>query len=85
VYIYIYIKYIYIQLYIYILSTWRQCLILRSSWFAQFLALIAVLVSAVNIIGGFVVSQRMLNLFKCRGRWAEMGAMGAAYLRGFSP
>ena len=41
--------------------------VLRSSWFAQFLALIAVLVSAVNIIGGFVVSQRMLNLFKCRG------------------
>ncbi|CAL1152137.1 unnamed protein product, partial [Cladocopium goreaui] len=38
-----------------------------SSWFAQFLALIAVLVSAVNIIGGFVVSQRMLNLFKKEG------------------
>ena len=27
------------------------------------------LVSAVNIIGGFVVSQRMLNLFKHLGRW----------------
>mmetsp|Transcript_58128 Transcript_58128/g.94475 ORF Transcript_58128/g.94475 Transcript_58128/m.94475 type:complete len:1031 (-) Transcript_58128:2-3094(-) len=38
-----------------------------TSWFAQFLALIAVLVSAVNIIGGFVVSQRMLNLFKKEG------------------
>lgn len=37
------------------------------SFFAQFLALIAVLVSAVNIIGGFVVSQRMLNLFKKEG------------------
>eukprot|EP00440_Ansanella_granifera_P061293 gb/GFBE01066442.1/.p1 GENE.gb/GFBE01066442.1/~~gb/GFBE01066442.1/.p1 ORF type:complete len:145 (+),score=45.63 gb/GFBE01066442.1/:1-435(+) len=35
--------------------------------YAQILAVIAVLVSAVNIIGGFVVSQRMLNLFKKEG------------------
>jgi len=35
-----------------------------SSKAAQVLAMIAVAVSAVNIIGGFVVSQRMLNLFK---------------------
>jgi len=38
-----------------------------SSYFAQFLALVAILVSAVNIIGGFVVSQRMLDLFKKPG------------------
>lgn len=31
------------------------------------LALIAILVSSVNIMGGFVVSQRMLNLFKRGG------------------
>ncbi|CAK9045445.1 unnamed protein product [Durusdinium trenchii] len=37
------------------------------SYFAQLLALVAILVSAVNIIGGFVVSQRMLNLFKKEG------------------
>lgn len=35
-----------------------------SSPVAQILAMIAVAVSAVNIMGGFVVSQRMLNLFK---------------------
>ncbi|CAE8633891.1 unnamed protein product [Polarella glacialis] len=34
---------------------------------ASFLAAIAILVSAVNIIGGFVVSQRMLNLFSKKG------------------
>eukprot|EP00931_Biecheleriopsis_adriatica_P074012 TRINITY_DN481_c0_g3_i1.p1 TRINITY_DN481_c0_g3~~TRINITY_DN481_c0_g3_i1.p1 ORF type:complete len:850 (-),score=244.40 TRINITY_DN481_c0_g3_i1:271-2466(-) len=34
---------------------------------AYWLAILAVLVSAVNIIGGFVVSQRMLNLFKKPG------------------
>ena len=34
---------------------------------AWFLAVIAVLVSAVNIFGGFVVSQRMLDLFKKPG------------------
>eukprot|EP00931_Biecheleriopsis_adriatica_P074010 TRINITY_DN481_c0_g1_i1.p1 TRINITY_DN481_c0_g1~~TRINITY_DN481_c0_g1_i1.p1 ORF type:complete len:1061 (-),score=302.26 TRINITY_DN481_c0_g1_i1:93-3062(-) len=34
---------------------------------AYLLAVLAVLVSAVNIIGGFVVSQRMLNLFKKPG------------------
>mmetsp|Transcript_27916 Transcript_27916/g.66244 ORF Transcript_27916/g.66244 Transcript_27916/m.66244 type:complete len:1029 (+) Transcript_27916:78-3164(+) len=38
-----------------------------SSYSAQLLALIAILVSAVNIIGGFVVSQRMLDLFKKPG------------------
>lgn len=35
-----------------------------SGTFDYALALVAVLVSSVNIIGGFVVSQRMLNLFK---------------------
>eukprot|EP00933_Yihiella_yeosuensis_P025462 TRINITY_DN1976_c0_g1_i7.p1 TRINITY_DN1976_c0_g1~~TRINITY_DN1976_c0_g1_i7.p1 ORF type:complete len:1052 (+),score=265.28 TRINITY_DN1976_c0_g1_i7:59-3157(+) len=34
---------------------------------ARLLAMIAVLVSSVNIFGGFVVSQRMLNLFKKPG------------------
>jgi len=37
------------------------------SGFAWFLAALAVLVSAVNIFGGFVVSQRMLDLFKKPG------------------
>lgn len=40
----------------------------RSTSFApQVLAAIAVAVSSVNIFGGFVVSQRMLNLFKKAG------------------
>eukprot|EP00933_Yihiella_yeosuensis_P025459 TRINITY_DN1976_c0_g1_i4.p1 TRINITY_DN1976_c0_g1~~TRINITY_DN1976_c0_g1_i4.p1 ORF type:complete len:1035 (+),score=281.61 TRINITY_DN1976_c0_g1_i4:71-3175(+) len=34
---------------------------------ARTLAMIAVLVSSVNIFGGFVISQRMLNLFKKPG------------------
>jgi len=38
-----------------------------SGSFGNNLAMAAVLVSAVNIIGGFVVSQRMLNLFKRPG------------------
>jgi len=33
----------------------------------QVLAMLAILISAVNIIGGFVVSQRMLNLFRKKG------------------
>ncbi|OLP81055.1 NAD(P) transhydrogenase, mitochondrial [Symbiodinium microadriaticum] len=37
------------------------------SGFAWLLAALAVLVSAVNIFGGFVVSQRMLDLFKKPG------------------
>ncbi|CAE8582444.1 unnamed protein product [Polarella glacialis] len=41
---------------------------------ASILAMIGVAVSAVNIIGGFVVSQRMLNLFKKKGSedWSSM-------------
>ncbi|CAJ1393911.1 unnamed protein product [Effrenium voratum] len=46
-----------------------------SSRAAQLLALVAVLVSAVNIIGGFVVSQRMLNLFKKGGEKDYSGFM----------
>merc|ERR1719215_177953 len=34
---------------------------------AKALAMIAVLVSTTNVIGGFIVSQRMLNLFKKAG------------------
>merc|ERR1711865_692109 len=34
---------------------------------AQGLAILSVVVSAVNIFGGFVITQRMLNLFKRPG------------------
>merc|ERR1719313_2383050 len=42
---------------------------------AQALAMTAVAVSAVNIFGGFVVSQRMLNLFKKEGEKDYTGFM----------
>jgi NAD(P) transhydrogenase len=41
---------------------------------ADILAMIAIAFSAVNIVGGFVVSQRMLNLFKKQGE-EEFSAM----------
>mmetsp|Transcript_14165 Transcript_14165/g.33630 ORF Transcript_14165/g.33630 Transcript_14165/m.33630 type:complete len:1502 (+) Transcript_14165:67-4572(+) len=42
---------------------------------AYYLAALAVLVSSVNIFGGFVVSQRMLNLFKKPGDKDYSGLM----------
>eukprot|EP00434_Breviolum_minutum_P002340 symbB.v1.2.002066.t1/scaffold76.1/size347525/15 len=45
------------------------------SYFAWLLAALALLVSAVNIFGGFVVSQRMLDLFKKPGDKDYTGMM----------
>lgn len=35
-----------------------------TSNFSFFIALIAILVSAINVFGGFAISQRMLEMFK---------------------
>jgi H+-translocating NAD(P) transhydrogenase subunit alpha len=37
-----------------------------SSWFAVTLGLIAVVLATVNMVGGFVVTDRMLEMFKGR-------------------
>ena len=34
------------------------------SWFAIFLASISVLISTINIVGGFMVTRRMLAMFQ---------------------
>ena len=34
------------------------------SWFAIFLAAISVLISTINIVGGFMVTRRMLSMFQ---------------------
>jgi len=56
--------------------------------FSQFLAAIAVLVSSVNITGGFIVTKRMLDMFKRKGDAPEfnylyggsgLALMGAIY------
>jgi len=47
----------------------------QGNMFAQILAMVAVAFSAVNIFGGFVVSQRMLNLFKKQGEQDWSGFM----------
>ena len=38
-----------------------------SSWFAITLGLIAIVLATVNMVGGFVVTDRMLEMFKGRG------------------
>ena len=35
-----------------------------TSDFSFFIALVAILVSAINVFGGFAISQRMLEMFK---------------------
>lgn len=35
--------------------------------FSQFLGFIATIIAAINIFGGFVVTQRMLHMFKKKG------------------
>jgi NAD(P) transhydrogenase subunit alpha len=37
------------------------------SWFATAVGFVAVILAAVNIFGGFAVTQRMLAMFKKRG------------------
>ena len=38
------------------------------SGFAQFLGFVAVVIASINIFGGFVVTQRMLEMFKKKER-----------------
>ncbi len=38
------------------------------SGFSQFLGFIAVVIASVNIFGGFMVTQRMLEMFKKKGQ-----------------
>ena len=36
-------------------------------WFAGFLALLAVTMATVNVVGGFMVTHRMLEMFRKKG------------------
>ena len=36
-------------------------------WFAGFLALLAVTMATVNVVGGFLVTHRMLEMFRKKG------------------
>ena len=40
-------------------------------WFAVTLGLIAIVLSTINMVGGFVVTDRMLEMFKGRGAPAK--------------
>jgi NAD(P) transhydrogenase subunit alpha len=44
-----------------------------TSWFAETLGLIAIVLATVNMVGGFVVTDRMLEMFKGRGQPARRG------------
>lgn len=35
-----------------------------ASWFASFLGFVAVVLAMINIVGGFMVTDRMLQMFK---------------------
>ncbi len=35
-----------------------------TSWFANFLGFVAVVLAMINIVGGFMVTDRMLQMFK---------------------
>ena len=35
-----------------------------ASWFANFLGFVAVVLAMINIVGGFMVTDRMLQMFK---------------------
>jgi len=37
------------------------------SWFARFVGLVALILAAVNIFGGFMVTERMLAMYKKKG------------------
>ena len=38
--------------------------VVSGSWLVMTLASIAILIASVNIFGGFIVTQRMLSMFK---------------------
>jgi NAD(P) transhydrogenase subunit alpha len=37
-----------------------------NSWLAAFLGLIAIILATINVVGGFLVTHRMLNMFRRR-------------------
>ncbi|HVT23397.1 MAG TPA: proton-translocating transhydrogenase family protein [Rhizomicrobium sp.] len=39
----------------------------RSAWTSKFLGLFALILASVNIFGGFLVTQRMLAMYKKKG------------------
>ena len=40
-------------------------------WFSQLLLVIAIAFGTINVLGGFLVTDRMLGMFKARPRGAE--------------
>ena len=44
-----------------------------NSWIAKFFGFLAVIMAAVNIFGGFLVTRRMLEMFKAKKKPAAGG------------
>jgi NAD(P) transhydrogenase subunit alpha len=49
-----------------------------SGWFEVTLGLLAIVLATVNMVGGFVVTDRMLEMFKGRNQPAKRGPEGGA-------